>query len=146
MGRAVHGQPLLRAGLQPRDALADVIDQDLRPAAGQRAHAGRNQPRQGLLDRQARDLADVQHFVGRKGVQVDRRILPLEPAEEVFVILDAQLRVEPALQQDLDAAGGHSLVDLGGQFVLAERVAARPARGRGRTRRSGSRRCRRSCS
>ena len=40
-----------------------------------------------------------------------------------------QFRVEPALEQDLDAAGRHGLVDLGGQFLFAERIAAGPARG-----------------
>ena len=42
-----------------------------------------------FLDREVRNLADVQDFVGRKGVQIDGRVLLLEPAEEVFVILDA---------------------------------------------------------
>ena len=40
-----------------------------------------------------------------------------------------QLRVESALEQDLDAAGRHGLVDLGGQFLFAERIAAGPAGG-----------------
>ena len=77
--------------------------------------------------REVRHLADVQDLVGRKGVQVDRRIFLLQPAEKIFVILDAALRVESALQQDLDAAGRHGLVDLGGQFLFAKRIAARPA-------------------
>ena len=118
-----------RAGLQPGDPLADVIDQDLRPRPRQRSHAGRDQPRQAFLDGEVRHLADVQDFVGGKGVQIDRWIFLLQPAEEIFVILDPALRIETALQQDLDAAGRHGLVDLGGQFLFAQRIASRPTGG-----------------
>ncbi len=37
MGRAVNGKPFLGARLQSGDPLADVLDQDLRPTARQRA-------------------------------------------------------------------------------------------------------------
>ena len=146
MGRAMYGEPFFRAALQPRDPPADMIDENLRPLRRQRAHAGGDQPREGLFDRKVGDLRDVQHFVGRKGVEIDRRVLPLHPAEEVFVVLDAQFRVEPALKQDLDAARRDQFVELDGQFLFAERITARPCRVRDRKRRTCSRRCRRSCS
>ena len=129
MGRAVNGQPLLGPALQPGDPLADVIDQDLRPPPGSEPMpAAISRDRLSSIER-LRNLADVQDFVGRQGVQIDGRVLPLQPAEQVFVILDAKFRVEPALEQDLDAAGRHGLVDLGGQFLFAERIAAGPAGG-----------------
>ena len=61
------------------------------------------------------------------------RPLRLHPAEELLVPLDAQVGVEAALQQDLDAAQGHRLVDLPGQLLAGEDVgvgvAARPVEG-----------------
>ena len=72
----------------------------------------------------------MQDFVGRKSVEIDRRVLLLQPAKQVFVVIDAELGVEPALEQDLDAAGRYGLVDLGGQLLFAERIAARAARAR----------------
>ena len=62
-----------------------------------------------------------------RACKINRRVLPLEPAKEIFVILDAQLRVQAALEQNLNAVGGHGLVDLRGQLLLAQCITARLA-------------------
>jgi len=129
MRRAVNGKPFVGAGLEPRDPLTDAIDQDLRTRARQRTHAGCDEPRQRFLDRQVGNLANVQNFVGRKGVKINGRVVLLQPAEEILVVGDAQLRIESALEQDLNSAGGHGLVHFGGEFSFAERIAAWPAGG-----------------
>ena len=131
--------------LRDPDHAAHAVGQDLRPAAGNRVEAGRHQPPQRRLERQLRDAGDVLHLGRREPVDPDR-VARLDPAEQLLVVLDAEVRVQAALQQDLPAA----------ERDASPRSSARtpPSSGRsppsracpGRRRRRRTGRCRRSCS
>ena len=47
----------------------------------------------------------------------------LDPAEQLLVELDPEVGVQPALEEDLVAAEGERLLDLGRELLLAEQVA-----------------------
>ena len=121
MADAHHLQPLRRGALELGDARAHAIDQDLGAAAGQGVEAGRDQAPQHRLERQRLEAAQVQDLLGRQRVQLDR-IARLQVAEQILVPLDAQLGVEPALQEDLDAAGVDGLLDLLAQLLARQHV------------------------
>jgi hypothetical protein len=73
------------------------------------------------------ELGDVDDLGGRERVQGEREVL-LGPAEQVLVVGEAELGVEAALQEDLDAAEGLGLAELLGQGLAAQDVATLGAR------------------
>ena len=87
---AVDVQPLVGQHLVLRDRLAHAIDEDLRPAAGQAAHAGLLQPAQDLRKRQLVELVKVPDLRGAEGVQVDRRESGPQVAEQFLVPFQLQ--------------------------------------------------------
>ena len=72
-------------------------------------------------DREALEPRDVQDLLRRERVEAEP-VLALHPAEEVLVPLDAQLGVEPALQEDLHAAGVDDLLQLLAEHLAREDV------------------------
>ena len=85
------------------------------------------------LDRESREIStDVEDFVGRKGRADLSGKAGLDRAEQVFGNYPCPwLRIQAALQEDLDPARGDGLGDLGGQLLPGEGVAAGLAGGRG---------------
>ena len=66
-------EPVVGQHLAAGDRLAHAIDQNLRPAAGQAAQAGRLQPLEHRAQRQLRDLGEVVDLRRAEAVDVDLR-------------------------------------------------------------------------
>ena len=122
MGGAHHAEPLVGGGLARGDDLAHTVDQDLGAPAGQRVVAGGPQAREGLVEGDPRDVADVHDLRRRQGVQVDR-VARLDVGEEVLVPLDPQVRVVAPLEQQGRAAQVERLLDLAEDHRLRQDVA-----------------------
>ena len=105
VGGLHHGEPLVGRALERRDAPADLVVEDLGAAAGDGVEPGRHQPVDGLVERRARSSARCARISsGESAWRLIDRPLRLHPAEQVLVPLDAEVRVEAALEQDLDPA------------------------------------------
>src|SRR5207247_9639107 len=114
-----------RRRLPRRDDLADAVDEDLAAAAGQRVEPAVAQPRERLRDRELRASRDVLHFGRRERVQVDL-VAALDRAEEVLVVVDAEVRVMPSLHEQAGAADRKRLLDLLEDHRLRQEVALAP--------------------
>ena len=89
---AVDVEPVVGQHLAAGDRLADAIDQDLGPAAGQAAQAGRLQPLEHRPQRQLGDLGEVVDLRRAEAVDVDLREVRLDVAEQLLVPLERQVR------------------------------------------------------
>jgi hypothetical protein len=118
----VHLQPAVGEDFAARDLLADAIDENLAAAAGEAAEPGVLQSLEHRLERQLRELVEVPEFGGAEAVDVDLRELPLHAAEQVFVPLERQLRVQAALNENLVAAEVDGFLNLLMQNFLGEDV------------------------
>ena len=121
VGRLHDREPVRRGPLGDPDDLPHAVGQDLGAAPGDGVQARGHQPAQGLVGRQRRDLLDVLDLGGREAVDPDR-VAALDPAEQLLVVLDPQVRVQPALEQDLVPAQGQRLLDLGRELLLGQQV------------------------
>ena len=92
------------------------------PPPGIESRPGRDQPLDHGADRHVLDLGDVADLLGRQAVDRQREV-GLHPAEQILVPGERQVRVEPALQQDLHAAQVDRLLELLGQHLARQRVA-----------------------
>ena len=126
--------------------LRTAIHEDLPAPAGNRAQPGLLELRDHLAQRHPEDLGEVIELRRREPVDIDVRILLPDVRSIVEIPVDPELRMMPALQQNLDAADGRQLVEL--LVELLERRARSDPRPfpSGKTRRTCSKRCRRSCS
>ena len=70
---ATDVEPIVGQHLAARDFLANAIDENLRPAAGQAAEAGRFQSLEHRAERQLRELVQRVNFRRREGVHVHLR-------------------------------------------------------------------------
>ena len=121
--RVAHDvQPVGGPRLLGGDHVADAVDEDLGAAAGDRVEARVAETRERGRDAQLRAARDVLDLGRRQRVQVDRVAL-LERAEEVLVVVDAEVRVVPALHEDARAADRERLLDLLVDDRLREEVA-----------------------
>ena len=91
--RAADLQPAVGRALAGADLPADAIDEDFRPAAGQRSQPGVLQPLQHLAHRQPGERGDMVDLRRAETVNVDLRKAPLDVAEQLLVPLDFQLGV-----------------------------------------------------
>ena len=80
-----------------------------------------NRP-QHLVERQLVDLVEVPQLRRAEGVQIHLGEPLLAGPEHFLVPFEFQVRVHPALQQDLIAAEGDGLLDLAEQFVVRHHV------------------------
>ncbi len=106
-------------GLRPA---AHAIDQDFRPAAGQTAQAGSFQSPQNHFDAQGRYLGDVPDFRRTETVHVEGGKMQLDAAEQIFIPIDFQIRIHPALQEDLVAAQADRLFDFAIKFIVFDDI------------------------
>ena len=67
-------------------------------------------------------LGEEIHFARAEAVDVDR-VVPLDVAQQVEVPLERDVRVVPALDEDLHAAEGLGLLDLGADLLVRQRPA-----------------------
>ena len=85
-------------------SVAHAIDQNLRPAAGKAAQAGRLEPLEHRAQRQLADLGEVMNLRRAEAVDVDLRKAALDVAQQFFVPLELEVGMQAALHQDLVAA------------------------------------------
>ena len=115
--------------LQAGDARADFVVQDFRAAAGNRVEPGIAQAGDGVAHAQAGNFGDAQNFRRRKAVQVQLREALLDRAQQIFVIVDAQIGIQAALHENAGAAERDGLLDLLQDGVEREDVAVLRAHG-----------------
>ena len=107
--------------LRDADDVPHAVRQDLGTAARDRVQAGSHEAPERLFHREPRHAADVVDLGRREAVDPDRIGL-LDPAEEPLVELDAEVGMEPSLEQDLVPAERQRLLDLRGELLLREEV------------------------
>ncbi len=90
---AVHLLPLVGGALQARDARANFVVEDFRAAAGNGVESGVAQARDGVAHGEAGNFGDAQNLRRRKAVQVQLREALLDGAQQIFVIVDAQIGI-----------------------------------------------------
>ena len=115
-------QPVVRHDLLGADLAAHLVNEDLRAAARQAVETSRLQPLERLEDGEPRLAREVLDLCRRERMDGDRRIRLLDQAQHLLVIREAELRVEPALDHDLRAAGLDRLPDLLENLFMGEQV------------------------
>src|SRR5262249_50805181 len=98
---AVDLQPVFGHHLAPCDRLTDAVDQYLRAPTGQAAKPGRLEPLEHLAERLLRDLGQEVDLRRAEAVDIDPGKMSLDVPEELLVPLELQIRMQPALHQDL---------------------------------------------
>ena len=120
----LHAEPLFGLRLLLGDPLADLVHQDLAAAARNAVEPRRVQLADHVGHRQPEPLAEEDDLGRREAMDVDR-VIALDVAHQVEIPLERDVRVVPALEQDLDAADRLALVDLGADLLEAQHVALR---------------------
>jgi hypothetical protein len=90
----VNVQVAIGSALVVTDLLADALGEDLGAATRQRIETGRHELAQDLLVGLAIEIGEERDLDGGKALQMDGRTYPFEPAQEVRVVVERQLRVE----------------------------------------------------
>ncbi len=103
--------------------LSHAIDENLGAAPGDAVQAGRHEPRDDVRHAELRKPREMDDLGRRQRVQLERRIAILDRAKQILVPGERQVRIVPALQQQLHAADLDRLVDLAEQLVEPEDVA-----------------------
>ena len=106
-----HVQPLRAGRLLRRDDLADTIDENLAAAAGDRVEARVAQPAECVGNRELRAPRYVLHLRRRECMQMDP-VTALDRAEQILVVVDAEIGMVTTLHQDAGAAERERLFDL----------------------------------
>ena len=96
-------EPVVGHHFAAGDGGPHAIDQNLATPPGQASQPGRLQPLEHLLQRPLADLGEVVDFGGAEGVDVDLRKRRPNVAQQLFVPLQRQRRVQAPLHQDLIA-------------------------------------------
>ncbi len=107
-----HVEPLFDRRLGWRYGPAYDGVEDLGAGARKRVEPGCHQAAQGLQGRQAADAGDVRHLGRTQRMQPQRGVERFQVGEKPLVEVDAQLRMQAALQQQLVAAQLQRTVDL----------------------------------
>src|ERR1017187_199254 len=128
VGGAVNVDPILHPALQAADALAHGVVQNFSAAAGDGVEAGIHQALNRVAQAEAADLGDVDDLRGGEAVQVDTEAL-LDAAEQVFVPLDLEVGMQPALHENAGAAEVDGLLNLLVDSLVGEDVAFGVAHG-----------------
>ena len=85
-----------------RDALADLVVEDLGASARHRVESGGDQAFEHARDGQALPLGQMANLLGRKPVDGDGKIR-LHPAKQILEVGEVKLRIHATLEQNLDA-------------------------------------------
>ena len=128
-----------------RDQIAHALDEDLAAAAGDRVEPGLHQLADDVARVHAERLGEEVDFARAEAVDVDRMVL-LDVAQQIEIPLERDVRVVPALHENLDRRPSPSLRRSWRRSARTRASSLRRASAGGRTRRSRSRRRRRSCS
>ena len=123
--RALRVEVLGDRVLELRVALAEVLGEDLAPAARDPVDARVAEPRGRLRVREPGAVGEVDELRDRQRVELDPVAVALaHRGEEVAVVVERQLRVEAAVEPDEVAADLEQLVDLREHVAPREHVAA----------------------
>jgi len=123
MRGAMHVFPIVARALKSRDFGTDFVVENFRAAAGNGGEARIHETKNDILDTELTDFRHAQNFRRRKAVQMYLRIALLDGAQKIFVILDLQIRMQAALEQDAVAAELEHLFDLAVNFLEGKDVA-----------------------
>src|SRR4051794_19130023 len=103
--RHIHDlQPIIAHGLQWRDALPHAIDEDFTAAPGYGTEAGPLEISNCFFERFAEHLAKMDKLARAEPMSVDCRKFAFNVRKQIQIPLLAQLRMMPALHQNLRAA------------------------------------------
>ena len=119
-----HVEPLFDRRLGGRYGPAYDGVEDLGAGTRKRVEPGCHQAAQGLQGRQAADAGDVRHLGRTQRMQPQRGVERFQVGEKPLVEVNAQLRMQAALQQQLVAAQTERAVDF--FAVLLHRGDERP--------------------
>jgi hypothetical protein len=122
MGLFLHSEPLLGLGLLPGDALPHFVHQDFAAPARNAVQSGAAELADHRRHRESKPLAKEDDLGRGKSVNVDR-VVSLDVPHQIEIPLERDIRIVPALEQDLDASDRFALLDLGPDLLEAQDVA-----------------------
>ena len=114
-------EPAIGSRLLARDLIAHTLHQDLAAAARNRIESGRHQGLDDRFDRHAEAAREEIDFRRRKAVDVNG-MMALDVAEQIEIPLERDVRVVPALHQDLHAADRFQLVDFSADLFVRQQI------------------------
>ena len=121
--RDVHDlQPRVGFAFQRSDAVAHRVHEDFAAAAGDAAESGVLEFRDDLAQRHLEYFGKMLKLWRAETVDIDVRIFRADVRKHVEIPLDAELRMVPALQQNLHAADGGEFVELLIQLLAREHI------------------------
>ena len=123
MGGAVHFFPLVGGAFQAGNAGADFVVENFSAAAGNGFQACIAEAGDRVADAERGNFGDADDFRSGEAVQMDARVLLLQRAEQIFVVIELQIGIQAALQQNSGAAELEHLVNLAANFFEGEDVA-----------------------
>src|SRR5205085_3120360 len=110
---------------QRRNSIANAVYQDFSAAAGNRTEPGLLEPRNHLAQRHSEQLREMLQLRRTEPVNVDVRIFFADVPEQIQIPLERQLRMVPALHQDLNPAGRGKFVEFLVELLAAQNVMVR---------------------
>src|SRR5258708_4308804 len=122
MGHAVHLFPVVAGALQARNFPAHFIVENFRAAAGNGLQPGIHQALNRFADAEFAHFRDAQDWRWGKTMKMNLRIARLQRAQQIFVIADLQVRVQPTLEQNPGAAELQHFVDFFVDFLARKNV------------------------
>ena len=121
--RTHHAQPVLGHDLFRCDEPPHAVDEDLRPATGERGKPRILQPTQCVLNRNTLLFGKVQNLRCREGVDHDGGIALTDRTQHIFIVGKRQIGVNATLDHDLRAARRRRLADLRENLLHRQEVA-----------------------
>lgn len=122
--RAHAVEPFVGRVLVGCDYLSDSVHQNFSPRTGNGMQTGRFESLERIFQRELRDVGDVNDLGRTQRVKDDLRVRGFDLAKDVFVPVDLELGIEPALKKDLDRffSGIERAGDLDGFADLVENL------------------------
>src|SRR5260370_42347750 len=99
MSHAMHFFPVVTSALQARDLRADFIVENFRAATGNGLQSCVHQALNRFAYAEFADFRDAQNFRRGKTMQMHLREARLQRAEQIFVVADLEVRMQPDLEQ-----------------------------------------------
>ena len=110
--RHIHDfEPVVAHRLERRNFLAHAVHENFPAAAGNRAQPGLHEIADDFLQRLVEHFAEMDELARAEPVDVDLRKLRFDVREQIEIPLLRQLRMMPALHQNLRAAQRDGLLD-----------------------------------
>ena len=119
---AMDRQPLRGVDFHRADAGADFIVQNLGSRARNGIQTRIAQPRDGFLKRYSRNSRQINNLRRREAVQPDVEAA-LDLPQQHLIVLNFQIRVVAALDENAAGASADGILDLGKNFVVGENIA-----------------------